>query len=652
MATLQAQYEAKLKIPELAAGSLFGPQVLLGGTGTGKSRTLAMRAHALLGHRIRPDEISFLTCGNTSAEPLTEQLVAAGVEESRLRRLFVGNIHDLACFFLREGGAEALGLTRFFTVWTWEQAADAMGPVWCAEGHDGLSGSGIRSYIDWDCVNRRIGDDRPNPAPHKDAFELRDIYRREKIRRSVLDPQDLIDHSIAALKKDPDLRDEWRQSRTKHILADHFEDITNTQYELMMLLTGQAKSIMVATDPNQSEGERKGAYPTAHERLVYNFPNHRVHSLDVQRRSFSLPSLVSFNLPSEMKIPGFHFRPETFQSTELASGDTPRLLEVHGSAHDMDNRLLDDVQRAAEQRPWETMAILHPRQATLERLTTKLLARDIPHHRVAEAGEQLEAASNPVTGLLGLVLNPKDLNGFAVAAGAAMRGRRRRLPTRLLADIRAASARLGSDLVQAARGVNAGMTGRPRPVRELAFVVHAYEELVQRAGYPETGLDDLWGHAEGLVRQVQGEMPDLEPGTGKVREFLEQTPRLPDERLRDHLARFLDLLSPALHPPSRTGPGIALCSFTDAKGREWDQVWLADVADHIIPGTDNAHGLLQACRNFYVAASRAREEMDFYLTADRGRGYDTQPSRILVAVDKLVKHSVVGPWEPALEELR
>lgn len=132
------------------------------------------------------------------------------------------------------------------------------------------------------------------------------------------------------------------------MIGDHFEDITNRQYRLFSLIVSPRRPLMVATDPNQSVGEHRGASPAAHERLVLGFSNLTIHHLKIQRRTLFSRSLLSRALPRKAGVPGFHEYSSMVYWQRRPLSASPALVEVDGSAHDMDNHLLDDVQRSAE----------------------------------------------------------------------------------------------------------------------------------------------------------------------------------------------------------------------------------------------------------------------------------------------------------------
>ena len=73
----------------------------------------------------------------------------------------------------------------------------------------------------------------------------------------------------------------------------------------------------------------------------------------------------------------------------------------------------------------------------------------------------------------------------------------------------------------------------------------------------------------------------------------ESTPPRPNEKLIGHLARFLDLLSPALHPYRRPlendrvsggRRGMTLTTIEAARGLQWKVVFVMDASDHVMPG--------------------------------------------------------------------
>ena len=95
--------------------------------------------------------------------------------------------------------------------------------------------------------------------------------------------------------------------------------------------------------------------------------------------------------------------------------------------------------------------------------------------------------------------------------------------------------------------------------------------------------------------------------------------------------------------------GITLSTIHDALGQKWKQVWLVDVNDKIMPGpVPAAHmeWIDEELRRFYVAATRAREELIFCYSADRQSGLGVDPSRFFDGLKGTLSHFTVDCYEP------
>ena len=106
----------------------------------------------------------------------------------------------------------------------------------------------------------------------------------------------------------------------------------------------------------------------------------------------------------------------------------------------------------------------------------------------------------------------------------------------------------------------------------------------------EVGLPDLCRRAHGLLVDARGDTgrPTPEPQMARLLTLSESTPRRPNDKLIGHLARFLDLLSPALHPYRRPlendrvsggHRGMTLTTIEAARGLQWKVVFVMDASE-------------------------------------------------------------------------
>ena len=145
-----------------------------------------------------------------------------------------------------------------------------------------------------------------------------------------------------------------------------------------------------------------------------------------------------------------------------------------------------------------------------------------------------------------------------------------------------------------------------------------------------------------------------DPRMRRLRELGDNTPRLPGENAEQHLARFLDLLSPVLHPyrrpldnphPAAPRRGLTVTTIDASSGLEWPVVFVMDAADHIIPGSleaDDVH-LREQARLFYTASTRASDRLYYCYSRQSGRGFDAERSQCLASLDDQLVVEVIDP---------
>ena len=260
-----------------------------------------------------------------------------------------------------------------------------------------------------------------------------------------------------------------------------------------------------------------------------------------------------------------------------------------------------------------------------------------------------------LTALLTCLLNPRDLSSFRIAAAPGYPNAPRRLSDGVCRRLRQLAEEQNLDLIQAAeRNLAAFGTKMDDPVpRGLSWLVETRHALDQLLGDPEGSLHGLVELGLTLIRQAQP--PGLstvdEPELDRLSELCEATPRLARETPRQHLRRFLDLLSPALHEGrSPGGGGLTLGTIHAAKGERWRIVHILDASDRTTTGRAGPHSdTRQAQRLFYTAITRATEQLCLYSPADIGGGDEDQPSRFLDPVRDQLDHQRIAARGPRQE---
>ncbi len=624
-----------------------GVSVVIGGTGTGKSHVLIGRVAYLLDQGVDPSHMTCLAVRGEAAAELLRRLACHPRIRNCIDEIFVGTLHGYANFFLRRAGARVLGRSPDYTIWDRHRAVDAVQVAWADLHKANLKRGIIEEVLDWHWRNRgRPPFDPPYHA--KDDFweDVEEVYKEEKLRQRGVDHVDLLVMTAGAMNKDPRVRDEWRSTRTRHLLVDQVEDLNFQCLSLLELMVGPTRSLMVTADPNQATHD----HPTdAIEILHLNHRDRKQHILRLdQVSSKELGEVMSTLQRAAGNDKGLWDYGQV--ADEVAEG-APVLTEVEGTLRDLYTHCLDEAQRLAGQGiPWEDMAILYRGGKVHLRLATQLVHRDIPYWVLGNVRTERPGDARLVVALLTCLLNPWDLHSFRISAtpGHPTRQRILNVPSSLRLGQRARHSDV--HLVEAARKDPEVLNDGDGDHRGLSWLVRVWEDLNRELGDPRCSLRDLLLLAQQRVREVQPPGLSLveDPEMDVLRRLCAATPRVRGETPAMHLQRFLDRWSLGLHDRDY-GPvqerGLTLSPIHAAKGQRWPVVFVLDVSDQTMPGknvTDYSDRLHRERRIFYTAVTRATRLLYLYCLADTGMGADVTPTRFLDPIIHLMERRSVG----------
>ena len=634
---------------QAAAEDTANVVVIQGGSGTGRTHTLVARVAFLLRRGASPDDIVCLSLTEGGAADLLRRLELHPEIAGQSRFIYVGTFHEYANDILRDGGAAALGLPPDYTAWDQQRALETLALNRRFRQPD------LLPALRWYGLNQARWHDSPEiPARERRWRDVVDFYNSEKRWQHALDPDDLLVLAIRALELDEDIRSRWMPG---HLLVDGFEDITPVQFRLLeqligspRLMTGPSRSLTVATDPNQRFLRGlDGAYFTGY--LALRFPRLGTHTLRLNQQSSQELWRMATTLSGHDSMNGLTPDGQVCNGGERGR---PRLVEVEGTLTDLDGHCLLEVRRLAEAGvPLEDMAILYRRGNAIRRLRTRLAHLDIPHRVLGEERPERPGDARCLTALLTCVLNPRDMPAVRIAAAPGYPNAPRRLSDGVCRRLRQLAEAQNLDLIQAAERNLAAFGKDAAAFQGLPFLAEARQSLDELLGDAECSLHGLVELGLTLIRQAQP--PGLstvdEPELDRLSELCEATPRLARETPRQHLRRFLDLLSPALHEGrSPGGGGLTLGTIRAAKGLRWRIVHILDASDRTIPGRAGPHSdTRQAQRLFYTAITRATEQLCLYSPADIGGGDEDQPSRFLDPVRDQLDHQRIAARGPRQE---
>ncbi|HEY8625761.1 MAG TPA: UvrD-helicase domain-containing protein [Solirubrobacteraceae bacterium] len=230
-----------------------GPQLILAGAGSGKTRVLTHRIAYLIatGHA-RPNEILAITFTNKAAAEMRER--AGMLVGAQVRAMWVMTFHS-ACARMLRADAQRLGYTRQFTIY--DQADSRRLVKRCLDdlGIDPkrFTPASIQSQIS-DAKNRlRDADAYGQMVGSFFEQTVADVYRsyeRELHRMNAMDFDDLLVRAVNVLELFPEVRERYATG-FRHVLVDEYQDTNHAQYRWLQLLAGEHRNLMVVGDDAQ-----------------------------------------------------------------------------------------------------------------------------------------------------------------------------------------------------------------------------------------------------------------------------------------------------------------------------------------------------------------------------------------------------------------
>ena len=243
-----------------------GPQLVIAGAGSGKTRVLTYKIAYLLERGMAPWNILALTFTNKAAREMKER-IGRLVGLDRALRLNMGTFHSVFARILR-AEAEAIGFGANFTIYDQSDArslvksiikemqlddktykpASVADRISMAKNHLLLPAQYATSS--W------AADDARSKRPL-----VSQIYNRyaERCRQAnAMDFDDLLVQTFVLLSQREDIRQKYVQ-RFQYVLVDEYQDTNYAQQEIVLLLTREHGRVCVVGDDAQSIYSFRGA---------------------------------------------------------------------------------------------------------------------------------------------------------------------------------------------------------------------------------------------------------------------------------------------------------------------------------------------------------------------------------------------------------
>ncbi len=675
----QVDFRSRLNADQLAAVTHDGgPQLVIAGAGSGKTRVITYRIAWLIVEReVEPWRIAAVTFTNKAADEMRERaLDLIGGNAS----VFVGTFHRFCVRLLRRYG-DRVGLQSDFAI---VDAPDQLRLIKAALQAEDLDEQTFQPRA----VQGRISAAKNRlltPAAfEREAEDFFDrhvaaVYRRyqaELRRAGGVDFDDLIALAVRVLREEEDVGARVR-GRFRHLLVDEFQDTNAAQLELIRRLVlhpdGTVSGLTAVGDEDQSIYGWRGAEIDNLLRFERYFPGAQVRKLERNYRSTQNILDASGAVIARNR----ERRGKTLW-TDRGAGDPLQLFFAADHEHEARWVVRQVGALRADGYEFGDMAVLVRTNAQTRAIEDQMLRSEVPYCLVAGIRFYERAEVKDLAAYLRVINNPRDNLSLRRILNQPRRGIGRRTEEILLAR----AAKMGHSLWDAIRlDPPQELPARNRrAVDDFRGLIEALRKEAERQPLAElvrgtivaAGFENLYGKGDEEGRERLDNLGEL---VSSARDFqtlhgysdlparipTAAVPTLDDplgpgageadvEPPTSPLVNFLDYVSLVSDTDGLNAElGVAVMTLHSAKGLEYEAVFVTGLEDGLLPhfhAGGGARDIEEERRLFYVGMTRAERRL--FLSGCRrrmvaGTFQDQQPSPFLIDVPEELMETAQSP---------
>ncbi|MDH6304146.1 DNA helicase-2/ATP-dependent DNA helicase PcrA [Parabacteroides sp. PF5-5] len=637
-----------------------GPELVIAGAGSGKTRVLTYKIAYLMQQGLPPWSILALTFTNKAAREMKER-IAALTEPDKARRLWMGTFHSIFSRILRSE-AERLGYTSNFTIYDSADSKNLLKSI-IKEMHldDKMYRPGMiqarisnakNALVTWRMYEQNkdlVESDMNAKVPM-----IREIYKRYQSRcfqAGAMDFDDLLLQTNILFRDHPDVLDKYR-SHFQYILVDEYQDTNFAQHQIVQRLSELHGRICVVGDDAQSIYSFRGANIENVLQLQKVYPNLRLFKLEQNYRSTQNIVDAANSL--------IHKNKEQIHKTVFSEKEKGSKVSLISSYSDYEEAYvvaskITEMRMAAADASFASFAVLYRTNAQSRTLEEALRKRNIPYKIYGGLSFYQRKEIKDVIAYLRVIINPHDEEALKRIINYPIRGIGDTTVGKLLAAATEYNVSLWKVLEEPetyAVPLNNGT------LKKLAAFREMMDEFMQKnKELPADEMTSMVVKKSGIAtelfrdRSVEGisKQENLEELLKGISEYIDirREEGLEQISLEDFLSEVA-LLTDQDNDKEENVNKVTLMTIHAAKGLEFRNVFVVGLEEDLFPSLmskDNPRAIEEERRLFYVAITRAEENCILTYAKSRfrnGKSNLCSPSRFLKDIDPQYLHVVGG----------
>lgn len=636
-----------------------GPQLVIAGAGSGKTRVLTYKIAYLLQSGYEPYRIMALTFTIKAANEMKER-VAALVGESTAARLWMGTFHSVFSRILH-ANAECIGFSRDFTIYDTADSRSLIKSIIKELQLDDklYKPNAVHAAIS-NAKNALI-----TPGAYADNQELIELDRRQKrpmlyniyktywnrcFRAGAMDFDDLLLYTNILFRDFPEVTEHYR-SLFRYVLVDEYQDTNFAQHLIVNQLCKEHKHLCVVGDDAQSIYSFRGANIGNILHLKDEYPDLRIDKLEQNYRSTQNIVDTANGLISKNKeqIPKRVF-------SEKERGNKVVVLSAYSDFEEgfmVANRIME--MHLMYSCPYNGFAILYRTNAQSRVLEEALRKRNMPYRIYGGLSFYQRKEIKDAVAYFRLTVNPNDEEALKRVINYPARGIGETTVAKLLACAQTHGVGVWEVLSRPLEynlPINNGTRSKLAVFREL---IDSFREVAAQKSVAE--LVDLIIRRSGIMNDIYSSntpenisrQENIEELLNSAQQFFESRQEEGNEAvaLSDFLAE-ISLITDQDRDDEGDDDKVTLMTIHSAKGLEFRNVFITGLEEDLFPSamcSENEQQIEEERRLLYVAITRAQENCTLTYAATRFRNGKTntcRPSRFIKDLDTKYVHLPEG----------
>ena len=587
-----------------AVTHVYGPQLILAGPGSGKTRVVTHRIAYMLTQGIAPWNIVALTFTNKAADEMRKRIdqLAPG------QPVWMGTFHRFCARLLRQHASQ-VGLKENYSIL---DTGDSKQILKRAIEFSKVSTSHISPEKIASIISRfknrlvlpQMLEGQSLGANEHLAARVYGAYQLHLLMANAVDFDDLLLHAACLLRDNPELRADL-DLKHRFIMVDEYQDTNLAQYAIVRALSIDNPNLSVTGDPDQSIYGWRGA--DISNILGFEKDYQDVHTVRLEENYRSTPeilhvadTLICHNAKRKAK--------DLFTNNPSGPPVVLRMYQdSYQEADDIAEQVARNVQRG-EARPGD-VAIFCRMNSLTRAFEHAFNARGIPYQIVNGTEFYQRKEIKDLLAYLHLINNPGNDVAFMRVINVPARG----IGAKTLKDLTAYADQYRIPLLEAAREAHSLKSLSARYQKKIMEFVELYDDLAMSATLPVPQLLELILERTGYQEYLET-LNDDEADNDRlanVDELITAAAQY-DDRQQDEasLEGFLEQVALVSDSDAwdDAGDRVSIMTMHAAKGLEFPHVYVIAVENELLPhkrSMENESQIEEERRLLFVGITRA-----------------------------------------------